>query len=370
MNLTYVFLSPTFGLHQYTADLANRMAAAGNRVHLITTRSYPADRYAPEVNAHTPVMTHNSGLDFRSGRPGIALQLAQTIASSSPEVVHFTGPHVWNTAIMSHLRRFGIPSVHTLHDLDPHAGALYGSLLNTWNREVIKRASQIMVHAKAYREHLLHSGLTDSEVTYVPLLHLFVGHRWRDALPSLSDTVSYDHFVLFFGRVERYKGVRDLLAAWALMDKQKRLEWRLVIAGLGDIHRFWTGSLPAGVEVRFRLIGDEEAIDLFRRCSLLVLPYTAATQSALIPAAYYFHKPVISTPSGALPEYVQEGETGWVVTGQHPPSFSRCLSAALSDHARLASMGEKGRKWYDEQRSVEEHTLRVTYERVADRGCA
>jgi hypothetical protein len=24
MNLTYVLLSPTFGMHQYTADLANR----------------------------------------------------------------------------------------------------------------------------------------------------------------------------------------------------------------------------------------------------------------------------------------------------------------------------------------------------------
>ena len=106
---------------------------------------------------------------------------------------------------------------------------------------------------------------------------------------------------------------------------------------------------------------------LFQRCSLLVLPYTAATQSALIPAAYYFRKPVMTTPSGALPEYVREGETGWVVTGQHPPSFARCLSGALSNPARLAEMGQRGRAWYDRERISEERTLLRTYQQVADR---
>ncbi len=29
MNITYVLLSPTFGMHQYTADLANRVTDTG-----------------------------------------------------------------------------------------------------------------------------------------------------------------------------------------------------------------------------------------------------------------------------------------------------------------------------------------------------
>jgi hypothetical protein len=32
MRLVYALLSPTFGMHQYTADLANRMAQASGDV--------------------------------------------------------------------------------------------------------------------------------------------------------------------------------------------------------------------------------------------------------------------------------------------------------------------------------------------------
>ena len=64
MRLCYVLLSPTFGMHQYTADIANRMANAGHEVHLVTTRRYPPDRYAPGVTVHTPVGERNTGLSL------------------------------------------------------------------------------------------------------------------------------------------------------------------------------------------------------------------------------------------------------------------------------------------------------------------
>jgi glycosyltransferase involved in cell wall biosynthesis len=99
---------------------------------------------------------------------------------------------------------------------------------------------------------------------------------------------------------------------------------------------------------------------------LLALPYVGATQSALIPAAYFFRKPVIAAPSGALGEYVEDGETGWVVEPGHPPSLARCLSAMLSDGDRLARMGTAGRAWYDARRDAEEDELRRMYERVAE----
>lgn len=90
-----------------------------------------------------------------------------------------------------------------------------------------------------------------------------------------------------------------------------------------------------------------------------------ATQSALIPAAYFFRKPVIAAPSGALEEYVEDGETGWVVEPEHPPSLARCLSATLCDVDRLARMGAAGRAWYDARRDAEEEVLRRMYRDLA-----
>jgi hypothetical protein len=62
MRICYVPLSPTFGMQQYTAHLANRMSWAGHKVSLVTTRHYLGDRYLPKVRVRTPVGTRE--IDF------------------------------------------------------------------------------------------------------------------------------------------------------------------------------------------------------------------------------------------------------------------------------------------------------------------
>jgi glycosyltransferase involved in cell wall biosynthesis len=368
MRLTYVLLSPTFGLHQYTADLANRMAALGHAVQLVTSASYPADRYAPSVAVQTPVRTYNTGLGPSALRPRIVPALARIIQASEPDLVHITGPHLWNGGVIAALKDRGVPVVHSLHDLDPHRGALYGALLRVWNRRILAAADHILVHGQIYKQRLADMGWGADRVTYAPLLHLFLGYGHWSQREALAQDVKREPFGLFFGRLEAYKGIDHLISAWTMMSGPEAQRWKLVLAGSGSLEKVWAGALPTRVDLRNHLIDDEEALDLFRRCSLVLLPYTLATQSAVIAAAYYFRKPVIVSPSGALPEYVEEGRTGWIVPTQHAPSFARCLSAAVSDPDRLARMGEVGRAWYNTQRIQEEKTLLGMYARVVERG--
>lgn len=365
MRVCYVLLSPTFGMHQYTADIANRLAQVGHQAHLVTTTRYPDDRYASAVTVHTPVDTRNTGFSPDALRFGAVGRAIRAIQDTQPDVVHITGPHLWNLLVLRALRRAGIPVVHTLHDLDPHMGTAYGPLLHVWNRVVLYLADQILVHAVRYRDRLLALGLSANRVTCTPLLHLFLGHTWLGQGDSLTADVCYECCILFFGRLEPYKGISHLLTAWAMMNRPKDQNARLILAGPGRLDRLWAGALPPGVEVRARLIDDAEAIELFRHCGVLVLPYRGATQSALIPAAYYFHKPVVAAPSGALDEYVEHGETGWVIEPEHPASLARCLSSILSDLERLAKMGVASRAWYDARRTAEETVLWQMYRRLA-----
>jgi len=365
MRICYVLLSPTFGMHQYTADLANRMVRFGYGVHLVTTARYPGHRYLPAIVVHTPVDTRSSGFSPDTLQRGAIPRTAQVIQDIRPDVVHVTGPHIWNISLLRRMRHAGIPVVHTLHDLDPLAGVLYGLLLHAWNRGVLRLADHILVHGVCYRDRLLDAGVPAGRLTCTPLLHLFLGHTWLGEVEHLAQAVRYEPSVLFFGPLERYKGVDHLLTAWAMMDGCDGHDVRLILAGPGDLERLWAGPLPPGVEVHNHHIEDGQALELFRRCGLLALPYIDATQSALIPAAYFFRKPVIATPSGALEEYVEDGETGWVVEPEHPPSLARCLSAMLSDIDRLVRMGAAGRAWYDARRDAEEKELRRMYENVA-----
>ncbi len=368
MRLCYVLLSPTFGMHQYTADLANRMVQAGHDVYLVTTTRYPRDRYLPAISVHTPVDTRNTGFSPAGLRLSGSREAQAEICALFPDLVHVTGPHLWNIPLIWLLRQANIPVVHTLHDLDPHSGTSYGRLLHLWNRKIIRLADHILVHGACYRERLLAMGVPPERVTYTPLLHLFLGQAWLEGIRHLTSQVRYEPWALFFGRLEHYKGVDHLITACAMLDTPTGNGSRLVLAGPGSLESLWAGALPPSIEVRSQLIGDEEALDLFRRCGLLVLPYLDATQSALIPAAYFFRKPVVVTWTGALPEYVQEGKTGWLVEPDHPPSLARCLGAALADPARLAEMGAAGRAWYDARRTAEQYVLEQMYERLVEEG--
>jgi glycosyltransferase involved in cell wall biosynthesis len=251
----------------------------------------------------------------------------------------------------------GVPTVHTVHDLHPHIGTRYGKLLYLWNGWVRRGADHLLVHGQCYRNELVAQGMPPRRVTCTPLTHLFVGHALGCALSQSLPDIRYEPWALFFARLEAYKGLDVLVeAAWRLDGRRVGV----VIAGPGRM-RGLGGSLPDHIDVRDRLIGDEEAVDLFRRCGLVVLPYSEASQSALIAAAYYFRKPVIVTRAGALPEYVMEGETGWVIPARNPSALAERLQRALNDPEQLAHMGRAGRAWYDQQRQAEGLGLQEMY---------
>jgi glycosyltransferase involved in cell wall biosynthesis len=295
--------------------------------------------------------------------------------------VHFTGPHLWHVPLLYWLKRQGIATIHTIHDLEPHTGT--SQLLHLWNGAVLRGADEIVVHGQRYQAQLQAKGY--EAVTYLPLLHLFLGYeaglpvasgqwsvvsgQWSvDRQGQGADASRITHHpspVLFFGRLEAYKGVGDLLTAWAMLPDEVRQAGRLILVGKGELPAGWADRLPPQTEVRNRLILDEEAAQLFADCSLLVLPYWDATQSALMAAAYYFGKPVIATRTGALPEYLVEGKTGWLVTPRQPGALADVLAKALSDPSRLQKMGVSGRQWYDEHRKQETSDLLSLYVRLS-----
>jgi glycosyltransferase involved in cell wall biosynthesis len=366
MRICYVLLSPTFGMHQYTADLANRMVKAGHEVHLVTTTHAPRDRYGPGVKIHTPVESTSTGFSREVVRVQPFRRALQTICQVNPDVMHFTGPHLWNVFLIQALKAQNTPICHTIHDLHPHAGAFYGRLLYLWNQSVRNNTDQLLVHGERYRDEMLAQGIAPTRVTCAPLMHLFLSAAQEQKLLRSPPNVHYEPWALFFARFEVYKGLPVLIEATRRIAPTMESSPSVILAGRGKLEKLGLGPVPPNVEVRNRLIDDEEAINLFSRCGLVVLPYIEASQSALIAAAYFLRKPVIVTHTGALPEYVVPGKTGWVIPPNDPQALADTLEKALADPDRLAQMGCAGREWYDGQRQVEEETLQHMYTELAD----
>jgi len=139
---------------------------------------------------------------------------------------------------------------------------------------------------------------------------------------------------------------------------------RIIIAGRGeDFSRYRQMMVhPEHFVVHNEYISDDKRAKLFRRASIVVLPYTGASQSAVIPIAYAFAKPVVATAVGGLPEMVDHGRTGYLV----PPCDERALADAivrlLRDKGLRRQLGAHGKRKIETQSSpdvVAQQTLAV-----------
>jgi glycosyltransferase involved in cell wall biosynthesis len=180
-----------------------------------------------------------------------------------------------------------------------------------------------------------------------------------------------DRLILFFGRIWPYKGLEYLIRAEPLITS-KMPDARIMIAGHGEDFARYQRLMthPENFIVHNEYILEERAATLFQQASMVVLPYTEASQSGIIPVAYTFSKPVVATTVGALPEMVEHGRTGFLV----PPRDERALAAAivrlLQDKQLRDRMGRCGKQKVDAECSpdvVAQQTLAV-YRRAVDKG--
>jgi len=126
--------------------------------------------------------------------------------------------------------------------------------------------------------------------------------------------LSFDSpYILFFGYINKYKGLEYLLKAMALVHKDYP-ELKLIIAGRGDFYFDVNEYMNLDyIEWRNRYIGVAELAGLLHGCICVVCPYTDATQSGVVQTAFSSGVPVIATNVGALPEVVIDGINGLIV---------------------------------------------------------
>ena len=253
----------------------------------------------------------------------VVWELRQTLLADGIDVVHLLvgSGEIW-LAVLAWLL-YGTPVCSTMIIPKPNVGdkpsaaiVLGVNHFLTWGSDVIvvNGAKQVRLVLHKYR-------VASDQVHYVPLIPRVSPLRW-----ATKNVAEEPGLILFFGRVDKHKGVEYLVRAQPFIT-QHIDGARIVIAGRGSEFGRCRQLMPdpTRFELHDSFVSNGFVAELFQRASVVVLPYLSASTSAVLMTAQSFGKPVVATRVGCLPEYIEDGITGFLV----PPANEVALASAI-----------------------------------------
>lgn len=171
--------------------------------------------------------------------------------------------------------------------------------------------------------------------------------------PPFSDRIH----LLFFGRIDSYKGLDLLIEALEDLYAQGIDKFHLSIKGQGSFWPECEKSIkhPFLFDPDIRFIRDDEIPDLFSSCHFLVLPYRDTTQSGPLMISLRYGIPVIAPALPSFMEYCTVGNSLLYQPGELTDALKRC---AAMDEKTYQILREN---WYTVHDCCTPHAIASNY---------
>lgn len=336
------------------------------------------------------------GVDFE--KPGLS-DLARYVYSRSAaqslarllddEQIDLAHLHIYygqlTGSILPVLREAGIPIVQTVHDFKvvcPVYSLMSGgsiceacrgrefwrATINRCNRGSLARSALSTVESYVsrwlgnvdyvdrfisvsnfQRQKLIELGIPGERIATV--------YNYADTGGVAAEQTPGD-YLLYFGRIERLKGVLTLVEA-----ARQAPQVKLVVAGRGEASDELAAAIRAQRLTNVEIVGFKQGPELERlvRGSIAtILPSEGYDNCPMaILESYTYGKPVIGSRIGGIPELIRDGIDGLVFG----PGDAETLAAHLTwmdQHRELAvEMGLAGRRKVEEEFNSETHYQRI-----------
>jgi len=225
-----------------------------------------------------------------------------------------------------------------VHNLKPHESRFFDAF---FNRLFLKYYDGFVVLSEAVGRDILALKPT-AKIKHIP-------HPPYEIEPTSLDQVKcrqnlgldpHKKTLLFFGLIRSYKGLQELIAAFALLDDQ----YQLLIAGevYGD-PQVYHSALAASPSKNWRFfdqfIPNSEVAQYFQAADLVVLPYLSATQSGVRALALAQNRAVLCTNVGGLAEGLQENKEGFQLEQTAAQPFATQIKT-LFDNGEIAACNQ------------------------------
>lgn len=297
IKVLLVATEPAVGMIPFVITIINTLSADGRFEVCALLAETDNFSYSGKISENVKVevtkkSTDTLGRFMNKVYPRSAIsKLATLVKIWHPDVVHFLNGEY---AFANYISRCHFKSklCLTIHDLVQHEREKR-PLIEKMIHFIIRKGclrftkeSQFLTTSSQMQFEKLKMLYPQKQIfyTHFPSLVTPVIKNGEEKVPELKNMGKY---ILFFGSVDKYKGVDLLIKAFESLEDS--FGYKLVIAGKGIDYK----SKSRNIIRLNRFIKDEEVADLFKNSSFVVYPYISATMSGVLSIAYYFRKRVL-----------------------------------------------------------------------------
>jgi glycosyltransferase involved in cell wall biosynthesis len=239
-------------------------------------------------------------------------------------------------------------------------------LVEGWARFVIRRADTVRAVSRDIAREAEAAGVDSARIVVVPSrcdTRFFDPDRWRSAGEAMRASLPGDPasaVVGFLGALNASKGLDVLVNACTTLARERPM--RLAVAGAGPLREKIEAAAAAGVPPVV-LLGHLSPTDVpafLAAIDVLAVPsYDEGLPRAVL-EAMAMGVPVVASEVGGIPEAVQDGITGLLVTPGDAEALARALIRVLDDRDFAIRLGAAGR-----QRVLDEFNAHSGWRRLA-----
>lgn len=229
--------------------------------------------------------------------------------------------------------------IHTLHEVAKHYKEQ--SLPNKMIAYLYTNNIPVIVHSSASYERLMEQHPFNKNLVANIPFGLFETYKYF--LPSCCK--QDEKTILFYGFLRPYKGLSIFVKAIKFALEQIP-DIKAIIAGLGHDEALSLIENDEHFTVINRHLDNNEIASLNQQATIVVCPYTSASQSGIVMTSFLFNKPIIASDIGGFKETIINGYTGYLVELNNPIEISNYIVKLLTDSTILTNMQENIKATY------------------------
>jgi glycosyltransferase involved in cell wall biosynthesis len=272
-------------------------------------------------------------------RPDVALVHAAPSLSILRDWVFMVTARLAGAKVMCHYHG-------TLHTRFPSCETWIGRAVG---RLLMSAAQRVIVLGPTYQREMGKAWKRD-DLAWAPNMADIGLFRSTSADTRAPWLASGERGVLFVGRLSAPKGIYDLLDAIPRVI-ERHPEARFVLVGVAEREAMEpvvrAEAERRGIAARVSFLGSLEGRDkaaAFVTSEMIVVPSWTEAFPLVIPEAMAAGLPVIATAVGAIPDFVTEGEDGFLVAPRNPTELADRVCWLLEDEGLRRRISERVRE--------------------------